>query len=192
MDRLEGGEDTATRLVEHSPQLPQGFTPIGDLAIWPGAPRRRNVGASGRHSMIVPSGRVAGCRSRAEASARPQYHSMTSVAGCVPWPSGGRTCRRSRDREVGAASQCRRAYHNPFRVGTLVLAMLSALSTVSRSCAVCRLPRFPRSTGARSDGAAAPPRQATGSRRRATTTPRSAQRSRPPAPRTTMRCATCT
>ncbi len=132
MDRLEGGEDTATRLVEHSPQLPQGFTPIGDLAIWPGAPRRRNVGASGRH-MIVPSGRVAGCRSRAEASARPQYHSMTSVAGCVPWPSGGRACRRSRDREAGAASQCRRAYHSPFRVGTLVLVMLSALSTVSRS-----------------------------------------------------------
>jgi len=41
MNRLEGGEDTATRLVEHSPQLPQGFTPIGDLAIWPGAPWRR-------------------------------------------------------------------------------------------------------------------------------------------------------
>ena len=37
MDRLEGAADNHTRLVEHSPQLPQGFTPIGDLAFWPGA-----------------------------------------------------------------------------------------------------------------------------------------------------------
>ena len=40
MDRLEGAADNHTRLVEHSPQLPQGFTPIGDLAFWPGAAPR--------------------------------------------------------------------------------------------------------------------------------------------------------
>ena len=35
MDRIEtSGEHT--RLCEHSPQLPQGFTPVGNLTFWPG------------------------------------------------------------------------------------------------------------------------------------------------------------
>jgi len=35
MDRIETtGEHT--RLCEHSPQLPQGFTPVGNLTFWPG------------------------------------------------------------------------------------------------------------------------------------------------------------
>ena len=41
MDKLEGAVDNHTRLVEHSPQLPQGFTPIPDLEFWPGAPARK-------------------------------------------------------------------------------------------------------------------------------------------------------
>lgn len=37
LDRLEGS-GTETRLVEYSPQLPQGFTPVGNITFWPGVP----------------------------------------------------------------------------------------------------------------------------------------------------------
>ena len=42
MDRIEtGGEHT--RLCEHSPQLPQGFTPVGNLTFWPGQHSPRSM-----------------------------------------------------------------------------------------------------------------------------------------------------
>ena len=41
LDRLEGG--THERLVDHSPQLPQGFTPVSNITFWPGVSRRAVV-----------------------------------------------------------------------------------------------------------------------------------------------------
>ena len=35
MDRVEN-DGSHTRLTEHSPQLPQGFTPVSNLTFWPG------------------------------------------------------------------------------------------------------------------------------------------------------------
>ena len=37
MNRIETGGDH-TRLCEHSPQLPQGFTPVSNITFWPGQP----------------------------------------------------------------------------------------------------------------------------------------------------------
>lgn len=37
MDRIESAGDH-TRLCEHSPQLPQGFTPVQNITFWPGQP----------------------------------------------------------------------------------------------------------------------------------------------------------
>ena len=35
MDRIESGGEHS-RLCEHSPQLPQGFTPVDNITFWPG------------------------------------------------------------------------------------------------------------------------------------------------------------
>lgn len=37
MDRIESGGEHS-RLCEHSPQLPQGFTPVDNITFWPGQP----------------------------------------------------------------------------------------------------------------------------------------------------------
>ena len=48
MDRIEA-DGSHTRLAEHSPQLPQGFTPISNLTFWPGA--RWKAACSACHCM---------------------------------------------------------------------------------------------------------------------------------------------
>ena len=40
MNRIETDGDH-TRLCEHSPQLPQGFTPVSNITFWPGQPSFR-------------------------------------------------------------------------------------------------------------------------------------------------------
>ena len=53
MDRIEAG-GSHTRLAEHSPQLPQGFTPVSNLTFWPGAAGKFCLSASQACSVRVP------------------------------------------------------------------------------------------------------------------------------------------